>query len=172
MTANVVVTEGGIAPTRGSEKAVGYDLYAAEDVLIPGIDSIQKLLYPLPKFDDETVITNLLFNHILPPSPSFGCTKVPCNIAFTPPPGCFGMIKGRSGLTTKHHLDVGAGIIDPDYTGNIQVAFFNHGYNDYQIKKGDRIAQLIFLRYATPEIVVVESLVDTERGNAGFGSTG
>jgi len=100
------------------------------------------------------------------------CVKVPCNFAFTPPKGYFGMIKGRSGLTVNKHLDVGAGVIDPDYTGNVQVAMFNHGPDTYQVMKGDKVAQLIFLAYCAPEVVIVDELTTTKRGDGGFGSTG
>jgi dUTP pyrophosphatase len=68
---------------------------------------------------------------------------------------------------------VGAGVIDPDYTGEVKVVLFNHGENDFEVKKGDRIAQLILERCETPPIGEIINLVkETERGSSGFGSTG
>ncbi len=62
----------------------------------------------------------------------------------------------RSGLSWKHHLDVGAGVIDSDYRGNIGVILFNLSHVDYNVKQGDRIAQLIVQRICTPDLEEVE----------------
>ena len=86
--------------------------------------------------------------------------------------GYYGRIAPRSGLTLKHGLDVGAGVIDSDYRGNIGVILFNHTDKDYKITKGDRIAQLIVIKITTPPIEEVGNLSTTKRGNDGFGSTG
>jgi dUTP pyrophosphatase len=72
----------------------------------------------------------------------------------------------------KHCINVGAGVIDPDYTGEIKVVLFNHGENDFEIKRGDRIAQLVLERYETPPVKEIEIIEETERGSGGFGSTG
>lgn len=69
-------------------------------------------------------------------------------------------------------IDTGAGVIDADYRGNVGVILFNHGKEDFKVQAGDRIAQLILERIETPEVVVVASLDETERGANGFGSTG
>lgn len=78
----------------------------------------------------------------------------------------------RSGLAKDHFIDIGAGVIDPDYRGNVGVVMFNFGEEDFKVKKGDRIAQLICERVFIPELQEVESLDATDRGDGGFGSTG
>ncbi len=72
----------------------------------------------------------------------------------------------------KNFIDVGAGVVDYDYRGNVGVVLFNHGDDDFPVKRGDRIAQLILERISMADCVEVEELPDTERGGAGFGSTG
>lgn len=88
------------------------------------------------------------------------------------PDGCYGRIAPRSGLALKHHIDIGAGVVDKDYRGNVGVVIFNHSSDYFRISKGDRIAQLICEKIVEPELVEVTSLDVTERGNHGFGSTG
>jgi dUTP pyrophosphatase len=108
-------------------------------------------------------------------------TVVPCQagnalvatgLAITLPPGCYGRVAPRSGLAVKHCINVGAGVIDPDYTGEVKVVLFNHGDKDFEVKKGDRIAQLVLERCETPSIEEINIVEDTERGSGGFGSTG
>ena len=88
------------------------------------------------------------------------------------PEGCYGRIAPRSSLACKHCVDVGAGVVDNDYRGELKVLLINNGEGDFIIKKGDRIAQLIFENYSSPTIQVVGALNDTARGAGGFGSTG
>lgn len=83
-----------------------------------------------------------------------------------------GRIAPRSGLASKHFIDTGAGVIDADYRGPVKVLLFNHADADYEIKEGDRIAQLVLERIVTPEVVEVEELEESVRGAGGFGSTG
>ncbi len=102
-----------------------------------------------------------------------GCRGlVDTGIAFTVPYGTYGRIAPRSGLAVKKGIQVGAGVIDRDYTGEVKVVLFNHGEEDFEIKKGDRIAQLIIEKIEMPEIKIVSELLVTERGEGGFGSTG
>src|SRR5210317_1339907 len=93
-------------------------------------------------------------------------------IAFTVPHETYGRIAPRSGLAVKKGIQVGAGVIDRDYTGEVKVVLFNHGDEDFEVKKGDRIAQLILERCETPEVEEIETLEQTDRGSGGFGSTG
>jgi dUTP pyrophosphatase len=86
--------------------------------------------------------------------------------------GVYGRIAPRSGLAVKHGVQTGAGVIDPDYTGELKVILFNHGSEKFEIKKGDRIAQLILEKCETPLIDEVEEIKDTQRGTRGFGSSG
>lgn len=88
------------------------------------------------------------------------------------PSGCYGRISARSGLAVKKSINVGAGVIDQDYRGNVGVILFNHGQEDFEIKRGDRIAQLICERIYYPILQEVIELNDTTRGANGFGSTG
>lgn len=87
------------------------------------------------------------------------------------PRGYVGFIKSKSGLNVKHGL-VSEGVIDSGYTGSIRVKIYNNSAEPYWINKGDKITQLVILPILTPELELVESLDDTERGENGFGSTG
>lgn len=64
------------------------------------------------------------------------------------------------------------GVIDVGYTGSIAVKLYNHSGVDYSVRRGDKISQLVVVNIDTPDLVLVEKLEDTERGNGGFGSTG
>lgn len=63
-------------------------------------------------------------------------------------------------------------MIDADYRGQVKVLLFNHADTDFEIKEGDRIAQLVLERICTPQVVEVEELEESVRGAGGFGSTG
>lgn len=93
-------------------------------------------------------------------------------IAVVLPVNVYGRVAPRSGLTVKHGIHIGAGVIDPDYTGEIKVALFNLGDTPFEIKKGDRIAQLILERCETPDVREINEMNETARGSGGFGSTG
>jgi dUTP pyrophosphatase len=105
--------------------------------------------------------------------PARGKAIVTTGISIELPEGCYGRIAPRSGLAAKHGLDVGAGVIDADYRGVIQVILFNHSDEKYTIRVGDRIAQLI-LEQALCHVQVqqVDALSETVRAEGGFGSTG
>ena len=101
-----------------------------------------------------------------------GRTMVKTDIAIACPPGTYGRVAPRSGLAKKKGIDVGAGVIDADYRGNVGVILFNFGDEDFEIKQGDRIAQLILEYVCMANAEQVENLASTKRGAAGFGSTG
>jgi dUTP pyrophosphatase len=92
------------------------------------------------------------------------------------PEGVYGRIAPRSGLAVRLGLDVGAGVIDPDYRGEVGVVLFNHGQNTVTIMPGDRIAQLVLEQVRIVPVTEVESVSSSasasERGEGGFGSTG
>lgn len=88
------------------------------------------------------------------------------------PKGYVGIIKSRSGLSVKHGLEVGAGVIDSGYTGQIKVVMHNHSNETYMITPGDKIAQMIVIPIFQGKVELVESLEETDRGEAGFNSTG
>ena len=87
------------------------------------------------------------------------------------PEGYVGFLKSKSGLNVKHSIQ-SEGVIDSGYTGSIHVKLFNHGTKAIHIQKGQKISQLVLLPIITPELELVDSLEDTERGSGGFGSTG
>lgn len=104
--------------------------------------------------------------------PARGKALVPTDLSIAVPEGTYARIAPRSGLAWKHSIDVGAGVIDADYRGSVGVILFNHSDVDFEIKEGDRIAQLIIEKIITPDVVEVEDLDLTARGAGGFGSTG
>jgi len=104
--------------------------------------------------------------------PARGKALVKTDLAMIIPEGCYGRIAPRSGLSWKKHLDIGAGVIDRDYRGNVGVVIFNHAETEFQVTTGDRVAQLILERLAEPDVVEVDDLTETERGCSGYGSTG
>ena len=93
-------------------------------------------------------------------------------ISMAIPLGCYGRIAPRSGLAVKKFIDVGAGVIDSDYRGEVKVLLFNFGNEEFTVNVGDRIAQLVIEQIALTNLVEVETLDDTLRGVGGFGSTG
>lgn len=103
--------------------------------------------------------------------PSHGKGIIKTGLRMTCPEGTYGRVAPRSGLAWKKHIDVGAGVIDRDYTGEVGVVLFNHGDEDLRVEAGDRVAQLVLERIVTPDVVEVKSLEETERGACGFGST-
>jgi len=105
--------------------------------------------------------------------PARGKALIPTDLSIAVPKGTYGRIAPRSSLAWKNHIDVGAGVVDRDYRGPVGVVLFNHGPEDFAVKWGDRIAQIVLEKINTEaEPVRVESLDDTERGEGGFGSTG
>ena len=98
---------------------------------------------------------------------------VSTGISIQLPPGTYGRIAPRSGLAVKHGLDTLAGVIDPDYTGEIKVVLQNlDTAQPFVIRPGYRIAQLILEKFEVAEVVETGAPEATERGDAGFGSTG
>ena len=95
------------------------------------------------------------------------------NISMEITPGYYGRIAPRSGLAYKNGIDVLAGVIDSDYRGDIGVILYNTDANiDFYIKKGDRIAQIIFEACYSVTLNNVDNLDNTLRQAGGFGSTG
>ena len=129
-------------PTRGSDEAAGLDLYAATDSDI--------WIEP-----HETV-------------------KIDTGIAVALPTGTFGAIFARSGIATKQGLRPAncVGVIDSDYRGPVIVALHNDTSISQMVPAQSRIAQLVVLPYIVPDIVRVDELNETKRGEDGFGSTG
>lgn len=99
---------------------------------------------------------------------------IPTGISIELPPGFEAQIRARSGLAAKYGICLanGIGTIDSDYRGEIKIALMNLGDEDFIVKNGDRIAQMVIVRYERAEWEVSDSLSFTERGEGGFGHTG
>lgn len=83
-----------------------------------------------------------------------------------------GRFGARSGMDVNSRITRGAGLIDRDYRGELKVLLINRSATAYEIRRGDRIAQLVITAIATPDVVEFDELDDTERNAGGFGSTG
>ena len=134
--------ENAILPTYGSQEAAGADLYAC-------------LTEPVSIKPGESVF-------------------IPTGLAMEIPVGCAGLIYARSGLSCKKDLAPAnkVGVVDSDYRGEFIVVLHNHGKETQIVTNGDRIAQLVIAPVLTPGFFEVNELSDTQRDNAGFGSTG
>lgn len=99
---------------------------------------------------------------------------VPCGFAMALPTGYEAQVRPRSGLAAKHGVTVlnAPGTIDADYRGEVKVILINHGDADFEIRRGDRIAQMVVAPVSAVTFSERETLDDTERGEGGFGSTG
>ena len=99
---------------------------------------------------------------------------VPTGLKIALEPGFEAQVRPRSGLALKHGISApnSPGTIDSDYRGEVGVILINHGELPFEIKRGDRIAQMVIARYEQAQMVEVETLDETERGAGGFGSTG
>ena len=104
--------------------------------------------------------------------PPWGKALIKTGVAVRLPQGTYGRLAPRSGLALQHSIDVGAGVIDPDYTGELGVILFNHSNQQFVVEKGHRIAQLIIERNVTSDVVEFDQEDSTRRGDGGFGTTG
>jgi dUTP pyrophosphatase len=129
-----------ILPSRSTEYAAGYDLYAPVEGVIP----------------------------------ARGKGIIPTGWKIRIPSGMYGRIAPRSGLAVNHHLDVGAGVVDEDYSKEVGVVIFNHAEVDFKYAPGDRIAQMILETCHTNRVPVeVETLpIIISNRVGGYGSTG
>ena len=138
----IMLDKGAKMPTRAHPWDAGLDLYAPEEA------------------------------GIWPISPCGGSVTIDTGVHVQIPEGYVGFIKAKSGLNVKHGLTC-TGVIDSHYTGSIAVKLYNH-HNclRYDVKPGDKIAQLVILKCELPDLELVDSLEETDRGDGGFGSTG
>ncbi len=99
---------------------------------------------------------------------------VPTGLRLEIPPGFEGQVRPRSGLAMKHGIGVAnsPGTIDADYRGEVKVLLVNLGQEPFVIRRGERIAQLVFAPVAHAELDVSGDLSETARGDGGFGHTG
>lgn len=105
--------------------------------------------------------------------PAHGSATFDTGVHVQLPPFTAGMLKSKSGLNVKWNI-TSDGVIDVGYTGSICVKLYNHGYDNFEIRKGDKISQLVIVPVVIPpdELELVDELEETERGNNGFGSSG
>lgn len=97
---------------------------------------------------------------------------VETGVAIAIPRGYWGNVRDRSGLAAKHSLHTMGGVFDSNYRGEVQIVLINLGQEIYNIKKGDRICQMIIERHEDLEVVEVEQLDETNRGEDRFASSG
>ena len=104
--------------------------------------------------------------------PAHGKILIDMGIAFQIPLGYYGHIAPRSGLMLHHHIHIGTGVIDPNYTGAVQVLLLNFGSKGQDIEGSTHIAQIILEKVAYPILCEVPKLAPSEHGAQGFGSSG
>lgn len=144
MKIKVKLDPGAKMPTRAHSTDAGLDLYSPVDVVVPD------------RWDEVS---------------RDGCVCIDTGVHVQIPEGYVGMLKSKSGLNVKHNI-TSEGVIDSGYTGSMVVKLYNHGCHAVEIKKGQKISQLVLLPIITPELELVDKLDDTDRGCGGFGSTG
>lgn len=155
----VCLDEGAICPTRAHEWDAGLDLYAPEDVTI---EPLQFLGYKRRDLHGVGFVDEPIFGGIP--------TKIDTGVHVEIPKGYYGHIESKSGLMLKG-IDC-TGTIDCGYTGSISAIMKNTSGKPFEVKRGQKITQLVISKCACPEVEIVETLEDTERGDGGFGSTG
>lgn len=134
-----LLNQDGKMPSKAHDSDAGWDLYAAEDMLLP--NGLRRTI--------KTAVSMAI------------------------PDGYVGLIWPRSGLSVKHGVDVLAGVVDAGYRGEIMVCLLNTDHkNTIEIKKGDKIAQILFQEVPKFKLYQVAELDNTERAEGGFGSTG
>ena len=106
-------------------------------------------------------------NYIIPPCSQL---QVPTQIKVKIPLGHYGRLASKSGLSMIHQVHVGAGVIDPDYTGEIKILLINAAPCYHYIKQGDPVVQLVLEKVSLPILRRVDDLPPTKRGQHGCGS--
>jgi dUTP pyrophosphatase len=152
----IMLDEGAKMPTRAHPWDAGLDLYTPIDCTVP---PAKTMIYFSPMGSDWNAKT------------SVGSLTMDTGVHVEIPEGYVGFIKSKSGLNVRYGLTAD-GVIDAHYTGSIAVKLYNHTRHAYQFKAGDKIAQLVIVPCLLPELEVVDSLEETDRGDNGFGSTG
>lgn len=150
----IMLDKGAKMPTRAHPWDAGLDLFAPCDITVPaarcrccGYDGVYEGYVEV------------------------GSAVIDTGVHVQIPECCVGFVKSRSGTMVKSKLTA-EGVIDTGYTGSIRVCLFNHSGREYRVKAGDKIAQLVILPCLLPELELVDSLEETDRGSQGFGSTG
>jgi dUTP pyrophosphatase len=129
------------------------------EAVIPHRSTSGSVGYDLSSIEDITI-------------PSGSRSLVRTGLSMVIPVNHYGRIAPRSGLAYKFMIDIGAGVIDSDYRGEVCVLMINSSSQDFQVTRGMRVAQLIIERASTPDVIEVDDLDNTDRSEGGFGSTG
>lgn len=131
---------------------------------------------PLPKYETDGSagldIRAAVENDVIINSGKIGFIST--NLSVEIPEGYEIQVRPRSGLAVKHGIGIlnSPGTIDSDYRGEIKIILFNFGENNFTVKRGDRIAQLIISKVYKADFVETENLNQSSRGSGGFGHTG
>jgi deoxyuridine 5'-triphosphate nucleotidohydrolase len=163
MKIQLKLSDGVNAPIKATEFAAGIDIRANMELFKYDIMS--------PEY---TIIHNIYENPIGISVLSRGMAVIPTGISIAIPEGYHIDIRPRSGLAAKYGVSLvnTPGLIDSDYRGDLGIILINHGDDAFDIKHGDRIAQIVLMKHETIEWENVETLPDSVRGEGGFGSTG
>ena len=150
----IMLDPGAKMPTRAHPWDAGLDLYAPCDTVV-----------------EKAHTYGSGYDGSFHGSVYIGCKIIDTGVHVEIPEGYVGLIKSKSGLNVNHGLTA-EGVIDAHYTGSIRVKLYNHTDATYHFKAGDKIAQLVIVPCLLPELELVDSLEETDRGDNGFGSTG
>ena len=137
---------------------------------------VNKSQHPLPEYTTSAsagldLRANLLKPVLLEPGE---WKLIPTGLHIELPAGFEAQVRPRSGLAYKYGITVlnSPGTVDADYRGDVGVILINHSKKAFEIKSGERIAQLVIAKHEQADWQLVEELEDTDRGAGGFGSTG
>ena len=141
------------------------------EIKIVMLENCEDLMPAKAHFDDAAFDLRSRVDMVLPVRKS---VVVPAGFSLELPVGYEAQIRPRSGLALKYDLMLtnSPGTIDAGYRGEVGVIMYNGGTEEFTIKRGDRIAQMVIARLPEVKLVVAESLSETGRGSGGFGSTG
>ena len=107
------------------------------------------------------------FEYSIPPR---GKVTIDTGIQLVIPTGHYGRLAAKSGKSKNHSLEVGAGVIDMDYTGSLQVIMYNHSDKSYDVEQGEPVVQIILEKISIPLLEEIQEISPTLRGDQGFGA--
>lgn len=144
------------------------------DVFIKRTENAKDL--PVPRYmSPQAAGLDLLANIDSPVTIKPGEIKaIPTGIMLSLPEGYEAQVRPRSGLALKHGITVlnSPGTVDADYRGEITIILINFGSRDFQIYRGDRVAQMVINKIEQAHLIEIDELPESQRGSNGFGSTG
>lgn len=146
----IKLDEGAFMPERAHDTDAGLDIRSPIDVTVP----------------PSRICYNALGNFV-----ETGSVTIDTGVHIELPHGRVGLLKSKSGLNVKHGI-TSEGVIDEPYRGSIRVKLYNHTENEYLVKRGDKITQLLVMPCDYVECELADELGETDRGENGFGSSG